>query len=101
VKAYRIIVSPKALADLDEIHATIARRHPENATRFVRKIRDQIDRLDTLPEGYSKAPEARYFNEPLRHVTVWPYRIVYRVSGDTVEVVTVRHGARRPLKPGQ
>jgi plasmid stabilization system protein ParE len=44
-------------------------------------------------------PEVRYFHELLRHVTVWPYRIVYRVKPDRVEIVTIRHGARRPLKP--
>lgn len=28
--------------------------------------------------------------------TVWPYIIRYRIQGDAVRVVRVRHGARRP-----
>jgi plasmid stabilization system protein ParE len=96
---HRIILSPLARANLDEIEVVIARRNPLNAKRFVRKIRDQIDSLGNLPERFGAAPEARYFDEPLRHVTVWPYRIVYRVKPDRVEIITMRHGARRPLKP--
>jgi plasmid stabilization system protein ParE len=96
---HRLIVSPLALSDLDEIEVVIARRNPLNAQRFVRKIRDQIDSLAHLPERSGEAPEAKYFGEALRHVTVWPYRIVYRVKPDSVEIVTIRHGARRPLKP--
>ena len=96
---HRIILSPLALANLQEIEAVIARRSPLNAKRFLRKLRDQIDSLPQMPHRFAEAPEARYFGEPLRHVTVWPYRIVYRVKPDAVEIVTVRHGARRPLKP--
>lgn len=95
---HRIIVSPLAMSDLGDIDAIIGPRNPHNASRFVRKIRDQIDALARLPERFAEAPEARFFREPLRHVTVWPYRIVYRVKPDTVEVVTIRHGARRPMK---
>ncbi len=96
---HRIIISPRALAELSEIDAAIARPNPLNASRFVTKIRDQIDALGQFPNRFAAAPEARYFREPLRHVTVWPYRIVYRVRNDVVEIVTIRHGARRPLKP--
>ena len=77
---HRIVVSPLALANLEEIEAVIARRNPLNAKRFVRKIRDQIDTLTYMPERFPHAPEARTFREPLRHVTVWPYRIEYRLT---------------------
>lgn len=77
---HRIIISPLALSDLGDIDATIGRSNPHNASLFVRKIRDQIDALARLPERFAEAPEARFFREPLRHVTVWPYRIVYRVQ---------------------
>lgn len=87
------------LADLDEIHATIAERNPENAGRFVAKIVKQFDKLAVLPKRSQAAPEARHFREPLKHVTVWPYRIVYRVGADVVDILTVRHGARLPMRP--
>ena len=99
MQTYRVTLAPRALDDLDEIHATIAARNPLNAGRFVERIIEQIDRLATLPGRFPNAPEARHFGEPLKHVTVWPYRIVYRFGGDVVEVVTVRHGARQPLRP--
>lgn len=99
MQTYRIVVAPRALADLDEIHATIAKNNPLNAARFVGRIVAQIDGLATRPGRFAEAPEAKHFKKPLRHVTVWPYRIVYRVGADTVEVVTVRHGTRLPLKP--
>jgi plasmid stabilization system protein ParE len=32
-------------------------------------------------------------------VTVSPYIIRYRIAGDTVIILRVRHGARRPTRP--
>jgi plasmid stabilization system protein ParE len=37
---------------------------------------------------------------PMRElVTVSPYIIRYRIAGDTVIILRVRHGARRPTRP--
>ncbi len=32
-------------------------------------------------------------------VTAYPYIIRYRIDGDKVYILRVRHGARRPTKP--
>ena len=40
------------------------------------------------------------FGSPnLREIIVRPYRVVYRVRGDVVEVVTVTHSARMLADP--
>ena len=45
---YRIILSPEAAADLEQIHAYISRESPENAVKVVERILDEIATLETF-----------------------------------------------------
>jgi plasmid stabilization system protein ParE len=50
------------------------------------------DRLVQFPESGRMVPE---FGRPnLRELILRPYRIVYRLQGDVLEIVTVFHAAR-------
>jgi len=66
-------------------------------------VREAIETLSEMPARCALAPEAAKLGVSLRqllhgkHPSV--YRIVFRVVEDVLEVhvLTVRHGARRPL----
>jgi toxin ParE1/3/4 len=92
----RIIWSPRLLADLEAIREHIARDSEAYAGLVVARLVSAPSRLLEFPESGRMVPE---FGRPnLRELVVRPYRLVYRLRGDVVDVVTVFHAAR--LFPG-
>lgn len=89
---------PRALDDLRHIRDYIARRNPENAAKFLGKILDAFDVIEALPHGYATAAENDLVPYTLRQYVVRPYRILYRVEGDAVQILHVRHGALKRAK---
>jgi addiction module RelE/StbE family toxin len=82
-----------ALDDLRAIEAYIARRSPQYGRKMIEDIFDRTERLADFPQLGGVVPE--YEDESLRELLEHPYRIVYRVYEDRVDVVAVVHGARR------
>ena len=83
---------PRAETDLLEIWLFIARHNPPAADRLLDRIEAHCRRLARHP-GLGRArpdiaPDARAW-------VVGRYLILYRASGDGIEVVRVVHGARR------
>jgi len=94
---YRLVITPRALADLRSIRDYIASRSPDNAARFLHKVLDQLEVIGQSPQAFGKAPEDRLVSYALHQVVIKPYRILYRVQGRRVEILHVRHGARLPV----
>ncbi len=82
-----------ALADLQAIEAYIARRSPQYGRSLVERLFASTGRLADFPQLGAEVPE--YEDESLRELLESPYRVVYRVYVDRVDVVAVVHGARR------
>lgn len=82
-----------ALADLEAIEAYVGRHSPQYARQVVERLFGRSERLADHPLSGPVVPE--YRDEPLREVLEAPYRIIYRVLDDQVDVLTVVHGARR------
>jgi toxin ParE1/3/4 len=97
-RPHSIILSPGALADLEQIGAHIALDSPERARAFVDTVLDRIAGLAMLPERFPDAPESPLDGVHLRQMIVKPYRVVYEVLRREVRVVRVRHAARSPLQ---
>jgi toxin ParE1/3/4 len=86
-----VIWTDTAVADLDRIAAYLSQFNPSAAQRMARALLDATDALAELSDrGRPSADRTREL------VVVWPYVIRYRVAGDTVFILRVRHGARRP-----
>jgi plasmid stabilization system protein ParE len=88
----RIIWSPRAIADLEAVRGHIAYDSELYAGLMVSRLVAAPDRLIHFPELGRIVPE--FGERTLRELIVRPYRIVYRLRGDDVEIVTVFHGAR-------
>lgn len=58
------------------------------------------DRLFTLGQSLAEFPErGRPAGNGTRElVTVPPYILRYQIDGETVSILSIRHGARRPLE---
>jgi toxin ParE1/3/4 len=89
----RIRYTPRAFADREAIFEYLENRSPQGAQAVKRAIENSIRRLERFP--YS----ARTTDEPgVRELIVpqRPYKMYYRVVGDEVWIVHIRHAARRP-----
>jgi toxin ParE1/3/4 len=75
-----------------EIEQFIAKDNPERAEKFINKLIDRGESLKDFPFKGRIVPEFS-INE-IREVIEKAYRIVYRVSEQRVEILTVFEGHR-------
>jgi addiction module RelE/StbE family toxin len=87
-----VIWSPRAIQDLDEICEYISKGSPRYAKIFAQCLVKIVERLPDHPLAGSIVPE--YARSDLRERFLHSYRIVYRLRGDKIELVTICHGAR-------
>lgn len=81
-----------AIADLRAVAAYIARRSPRYADAMVRRIIDRAGSLSEHPLIGSVVPE--YATDSLRELLESPYRIIYQVLPQQIDIVAVVHAAR-------
>jgi plasmid stabilization system protein ParE len=97
----RLVWTRRAIEDTQAIKAFIERDSPHSAELVVTRIITAVDQLPAFPEFGRVVPEYR---EPtIREIIRPPYRIVYRLRREEIQVITVHHAARllRPeLDPG-
>jgi addiction module RelE/StbE family toxin len=89
----KVVWTDQALDDLDSITLFIARDSAPAARFFGRAVFEATERLEAFPLSGRSVPELR--RDDMREVIVQSYRIIYRVQGGTVELITIHHGARR------
>lgn len=89
----KIIWSPESERALYEILDYIAQDSPENALRFISQLRSRVEHLSQFPNLGRKVPERE--KDHLREILEGNYRIIYRVTKKTIEVVTVFEGHRQ------
>ena len=88
----RLIWSPRSIRDLQSIHEHIAQDVPLYADLVVQRLVRAPDRLQQFPESGRIVPER---GQPeLRELIVRPYRLVYRLSDDSIQIVTVFRASR-------
>jgi len=87
----RVVVRPRALADLAEIWAFIAEDSVKHADKFAALIDDHFATLARRPHLGRSRPELA---PDLRSFPVGQYVIFYMPLPKGVEIVRVLHGAR-------
>lgn len=91
---YQVILSPRAIQDLQEVVRYISFDNADTAERLGLRLIAKTRVLVSFPELGRIVPE---FNEPgIRELILTPFRIVYRINHErrVVEVSRYWHGAR-------
>ena len=88
----RVSRTRQAVEDVEAIKAYVARDYERYAAPLAEGLVAEVERLAQFPQSGRIVPELAY--ESLREILHGPYRLVYRVGVDTVEIVTIYHGAR-------
>ncbi len=79
-----------ALRSVDAIADFIARDNPQRATSFALELRQSTLQLETFP-GMGRAGRVHGTRELVVHKN---YIVIYRVRGESVEILRLHHAAR-------
>ena len=83
----------QAVADLDDIHAYIARTSPRYATAVAARLVRAVEDVRPFPQSGRVVPE---LGDPaVREVIRGAYRVIYELRGDVLEVLTVFRASRQ------
>ena len=93
---YIVTWSLAALDDVDAIAEFIAQDSPAYATAVVDKVIDASRELRNSPKASRVVPELA--DPDIRERFVYSYRLIFRITDNTVLVVAVIHG-KRLLEP--
>ena len=88
----KVIWSPTGLADLEALLEYLSTGSPLTAVRFADKLINRVDQLALHPLSGSFVPELE--SKTYREIFQASFRIIYRVQGDAVYIVAVRHAAK-------
>ena len=87
-----IIWTETGLTTLEEISGFIAKDSPSNADRLIREIYGKVDLLIGTPRIGTKPNEME--RSDILQILHGNYKIVYKISGNTISIIAVIHGSR-------
>ena len=88
----RLIWSPRAADDLEGICEYIAKDSPQYAKTVATLVVNTVEAIPRFPKAGRIVPELQSTN--IRERIVGRFRVIYRVKRNSIEVVTIIHGAR-------
>jgi toxin ParE1/3/4 len=89
----KVVWTAGALADLEDVLGYTRQRFPESVTPLEERVHGVIERLSQMPFSSTRLDE----RPGVRVATLvrYPYRIFYRVADDYIEILHIRHAARK------
>ncbi len=88
----RVHWTENAIGHLVNIYEYIAINSPTFAKRMVDRITRRSKQIADHPFSGRKVPE--YESDDVRELIETPYRIIYRIKSDQIDVLAVIHGER-------
>ena len=92
----KVYWTDSAQGHLDAIYAYIAQDSKTYARRTVDRITGKSRQIAAFPLSGRRVPE--YDLDQIREVFSGPYRIVYHIRPDRIDVIAVIHGAMNVLR---
>jgi toxin ParE1/3/4 len=89
----RVEWTDSALENLWAIHEYISQSSPEYAERVVDRITRRTRQIASFPLSGRVLPE--FSAKQIREIFEGPYRIIYYIKPDQIDVLAVIHGARK------
>ncbi|MEW6358019.1 MAG: type II toxin-antitoxin system RelE/ParE family toxin [Planctomycetota bacterium] len=81
-----------ARGHLDAIYSYIAQDSPHYAKRTVDRLTRRSEQIAAFPLSGRRVPE--YDMDQIREVIEGPYRIIYHIKPDQIDILAVIHGSR-------
>lgn len=86
----KIVWSPLALSRVRQEVVYRSRDQPGAARAWAEGIFEAVERLSDLPESGRILPELA--RPDVRELIYGGHRVIYRISGEAILILTVRHG---------
>ncbi|HEV8716204.1 MAG TPA: type II toxin-antitoxin system RelE/ParE family toxin [Candidatus Binatia bacterium] len=93
IRRWRALWTEPARDELREVFRFIRHDNPTAAQKVIREMREKVGKLAQFPLSGREVPELTAAS--LREVIAGSYRIIYRLVGNTVEILTVIHSRRK------
>lgn len=88
----QVFLHPAAVEEAEAATRWYRERSPRAAARFVEEIIHVIDKILAAPQRWPAGPRGtRKVKLPC-----FPFVVIYRESGHSIQVLAVAHGRRRP-----
>jgi plasmid stabilization system protein ParE len=97
-KKFELSITPRAAGELDSALRYIAQYSELAAFKLAREFRQKVQSLERSPYQYAPLTERLRGGYEYRQVLFGKYRAIYRIEGDQVYIVRIRHQAQKPLK---
>jgi len=93
----KVVYTDEALHDLDEILTYIAAHYPTAYAPFEKRLHTAVARIGAWPESAAEVGQ----RPGVRVVPLvrYPYKMFYRVTPHTVEILYIHHAVRQ--EPGE
>jgi toxin ParE1/3/4 len=88
----RIRWTPEARAQLKAIHEHIAQESPKIAQQVIGRLLSRCGQLADLPLSGRKVLD--YNRDDLRELSARPYRLIYRILNEQIDIISVMHVRR-------
>jgi len=88
----KVVLSPEAIEDLEQIAQTIAADNPRRAATFVAELKQKCLALSAAPKAF---PVVGFYRRAgVRRRVYNHYLIFYRLRADRIVIWRILHGAR-------
>jgi plasmid stabilization system protein ParE len=84
-----------ALSHLDAIHAYISGDSPQYARKMIDRLTRRSQQIALFPRSGRLVPE--YEVETIRELIEGPFRLIYRIQPERIDVLAVVHEARSTI----
>lgn len=88
----RVVWTRQAVEDVEAIRGFVARDSEQYAGLLAERLVAAVGGLELFPQSGRVVPEVG--DDSLREVIYGNYRLVYRLQGESVEIIAVYHAAR-------
>jgi plasmid stabilization system protein ParE len=94
-RSYELRVAQGFWREATQAAAYISKDSHQAAAALIGQIDAALASLEQLPLRGAQVPEAKQWKASYRQILVPPYCIIYRIKGQAVEVLRLRHGAQQ------
>jgi toxin ParE1/3/4 len=90
----KVVYTEEALKDLNAIADWLIVHYPRVAPAVARRIRSLVAHIARWPQ--SSRHSAKRSGIHVMPLGRYPYKIFYRINGDTLEILHIHHAAQKP-----
>lgn len=88
----KVKISKQAQTDMRRIYNYVYAESVQNADMLIEKFISKIDVLKVYPQSGKIVKEIS--NPSVREISVYKFRIIYRLYSKTVRIITIHHSSR-------